>query len=79
MSFRKPHPLACAAAALLVVGGFDAYVETFTEDGVLEFSRSTSKGRAEIKKVVAVFKESIGKLYKDKEGNPATLRHVLAS
>ena len=58
-------------------GDFDAYVETFTEDGVLEFSRSTSKGRAEIKKAVAAFKESIGKLYKDKEGNPATLRHVL--
>jgi SnoaL-like domain len=58
-------------------GDFDAYVETFTEDGVLEFSRSTSKGRAEIKKAVAAFKEGIGKLYKDKEGNPATLRHVL--
>ena len=57
-------------------GDFDAYVETFTEDGVLEFSRSTSKGRAEIKKAMAVFKESIGKFYKDKEGNPATLRHV---
>jgi hypothetical protein len=58
-------------------GDFDAYAETFTEDGVLEFSRSTSKGGAEIKKAVAVFKENIGKLYKDKEGNPATLRHVL--
>jgi ketosteroid isomerase-like protein len=113
MPLRKPHPLALAAAALLVVGAppamsaqptygpryaqdraeiedlmsrylfamdygdFDAYVETFTEDGVLEFSRSTSRGRAEIKKAVAVFKEAIGKLYKDKEGNPATLRHVL--
>src|SRR5271155_2530568 len=112
MSSQKTHPLASAAAALLVVGGppamsaqpsygpryaqdraeiadllsrylfamdygdFDAYVETFTEDGVLEFSRSTSKGRAEIKKAVAVFKERIGKLYMDKEGNPATLRHV---
>ncbi|MGO9934229.1 MAG: nuclear transport factor 2 family protein [Steroidobacteraceae bacterium] len=58
-------------------GDFDAYVETFTEDGVLEFSRSTSKGRAEIKKAVAAFKEAIGKLYKDKDGNPATLRHAL--
>jgi ketosteroid isomerase-like protein len=58
-------------------GDFDAYVETFTEDGVLEFSRSTSKGRAEIKKAVAAFKEGIGKFYKDKDGNPATLRHVL--
>jgi len=113
MPLRKPHPLACAAAALLVVGGtpamsaqpsygvryaqdraeiedlmsrylfamdygdFDAYVETFTKDGVLEFSRSTSKGRAEIKKAVAAFKEGIGKFYKDKDGNPATLRHVL--
>ena len=58
-------------------GDFDAYAETFTEDGVLEFSRSTSKGRAAIRNAVAVFKESIGKLYKDKVGNPATLRHVL--
>ena len=58
-------------------GDFDAYVETFTEDGVLEFSRSTSKGRGEIKRAVAAFKEGIGKLYKDKDGNPATLRHVL--
>ncbi len=58
-------------------GDFDAYAETFTEDGVLEFSRSTSKGRAEIKKSVAAFKDAIGKLYKDKDGNPATLRHVL--
>jgi hypothetical protein len=57
-------------------GDFDAYVETFTEDGVLEFGRGTSKGRAEIKKAVAAFKEAMGKRYKDKEGNPATLRHA---
>jgi hypothetical protein len=113
MSFRRPHLLAFATVALLVVGGtpalsaqpgygpryaqdraeiedlmarylfamdygdFDAYAETFTEDGVLEFSRSTSKGRAEIKTAVAAFKDGIGKVYKDKDGNPATLRHVL--
>jgi hypothetical protein len=57
-------------------GDLDAYAETFTEDGVLEFARGTSKGRAEIKKAVAAFKEAMGKIYKDKEGNPATLRHA---
>jgi len=56
---------------------YDAYAETFTEDGELEFARGPSKGRAEIKKTVQSFKESIGKVYKDKDGNPATLRHVL--
>jgi uncharacterized protein (TIGR02246 family) len=58
-------------------GDYDAYADTFTEDGVLEFARGPSKGRAEIKKTVQAFKESIGKVYKDKDGNPATLRHVL--
>ena len=112
MPLRKPHPLACAAAALLLVGctpamsaqpsygvryaqdraeiedlmsrylfamdygDFDAYVETFTEDGVLEFSRSTSKGRAEIKKAVAAFKEGIGKFYKERNAQDGNLRHL---
>jgi len=56
---------------------YDTYAETFTEDGVLEFARGPSKGRAEIKKTVQAFKESIGKIYKTEDGNPATLRHVL--
>jgi ketosteroid isomerase-like protein len=58
-------------------GDYDAYAETFTEDGVLEFARGPSKGRAEIKKTVQAFKESIGKVYKTQDGSPATLRHVL--
>jgi len=58
-------------------GDFDAYVATFTEDGELTFAGGTSKGRDAIRKAVMGFKASIGKYYKDKEGNPATLRHVL--
>lgn len=56
---------------------FDAYVATFTDDGELEFANGTSKGHDAIRQAVTSFKAGIGKFYKDKDGNPATLRHVL--
>ena len=58
-------------------GDYDAYAATFTEDGELEFASGTSKGHDAIRKAVMGFKQAIGKFYKDKDGNPAALRHVL--
>lgn len=56
---------------------FDAYAATFTEDGELEYASGSAKGREAIKKSVTGFKQAIGNIYKDADGNPATLRHVL--
>ena len=55
---------------------FETYAATFTEDGELEFARGTVIGRENIKQAAIGFKEAIGKLYKDEDGNPAILRHV---
>jgi hypothetical protein len=90
MPIRKPHPLAFAAAALLVVVGTPAM------SAQPSYGPRYAQDRAEIEdlmsrylfamdygdfdayvEAVAAFKEGIGKIYKDKEGNPATLRHVL--
>ena len=57
---------------------FDTYVETFTEDGELEYASGSAKGRAAIKETIMGFKERIAKVYTDDDGNPAVLRHVLA-
>lgn len=56
---------------------FDAYAETFTEDGELEFARGSAKGRENIRELVKTFKEKIGEIYQDADGRPARLRHVL--
>jgi hypothetical protein len=61
MSFRKPHPLAfrrCSVGCRRVaaMSAQPSYGPRYAQD------------RAEIKRAVAVFKERIGKLYKDKEG-----------
>jgi len=55
----------------------DAYVETFTEDGEIEFASGTFKGRDEIRAAVTRFKEGIGQFYTTENGEPAALRHVL--
>jgi ketosteroid isomerase-like protein len=57
---------------------FDAYADTFTEDGELEFSRASAKGREDIRQAAREFKQLIGKVYKDADGDPAILRHVIA-
>ncbi len=59
-------------------GDFDAYAATFTEDGVLEYASGEAQGRDAIVETVRGFKERIGKVYVDKDGNPAKLRHVVA-
>ena len=58
-------------------GDIDAYVETFTEDGSIEFASGTFTGREEIHNAVSTFKKRIGEFYTIEDGSPATLRHVL--
>lgn len=58
-------------------GDMDAYAATFTEDGELEYASGTATGRDAIRASVVGFKERIGQIYRDKDGNPATLRHCL--
>lgn len=57
---------------------FDAYAEMFTEDGEIEFSSGLTKGRDNIVAAVKAFKGRIGMIYKDANGDPAVLRHVIA-
>ncbi|AKH43824.1 hypothetical protein FHS61_002769 [Altererythrobacter atlanticus] len=56
----------------------DSYAATFTEDGELEFASGTAVGRDNIKATAKAFKDRIATVYKDVDGNPAVLRHVLA-
>ena len=56
---------------------WDAYVETFTEDGELEFASGTSKGREAIRTAVESFSKRIGEFYHTEDGKPAKLRHVI--
>lgn len=56
---------------------FDTYADTFTEDGTLEFARGAVTGRDNIRAAAKGFKEAVGAIYQDADGNPAVLRHVL--
>lgn len=56
---------------------WDAYVETFAEDGELEFASGTSKGRDAIRAAVTSFSERIGQFYHTEDGKAAKLRHVI--
>lgn len=56
---------------------FDTYADTFTEDGTLEYARGAVTGRENIRQSAMTFKEAVGNLYQDVDGNPAILRHVL--
>lgn len=56
---------------------FDTYAETFTEDGTLEYARGAVTGRENIRASAKGFKEAVGSIYMDIDGNPAILRHVL--
>jgi uncharacterized protein (TIGR02246 family) len=57
---------------------FDAYADMFTEDAEIEFSSGLTKGRDNIVAAVKAFKGRIGTIYKDENGDPAILRHVVA-
>lgn len=56
---------------------FDTYADTFIEDGTLEFARGAVTGRENIRAAAKGFKEAVGSIYQDVDGNPAILRHVL--
>jgi hypothetical protein len=57
---------------------FDTFGQTLTEDAEFEYARGTAYGRANIVETIKGFKERIGTIYTDEDGNPAVLRHVLA-
>lgn len=56
----------------------DSWIETFTDDAEFEFARGRVSGKAAILEAVRGFKKRIGEHYRDEDGNPAILRHVLA-
>jgi hypothetical protein len=56
----------------------DSFGAMFTDDAVFDFARGRIAGKANILEAVGNFKARIGDIYKDEDGNPAVLRHVLA-
>jgi hypothetical protein len=56
----------------------DSFAAMFTDDAVFDFARGRVEGNANILEAVRNFKARIGDIYKDEDGNPAVLRHVLA-
>lgn len=56
---------------------FDMYAETFTEDGTLDYAGGQTTGRENIRREAKEFKERVGTIFVDVDGNPAILRHVL--
>ena len=56
----------------------DTFIAMFTDDAVFDFARGRVEGKEAILAAVKGFKARIGDLYKDEDGNPAVLRHVLA-
>ncbi len=57
---------------------FDTFETMFTKDAEFDYARGTSVGIESIMETVRGFKKHIGTVYKDEDGNPAVLRHVLA-
>ena len=55
----------------------DAYAECFTEDGELDWAMGVARGREAIRAEARSFAGKIGEIFKDSEGRPAKLRHVV--
>jgi uncharacterized protein (TIGR02246 family) len=55
----------------------DAYAECFTEDGVLDYAMGRLEGREAIRAEARAFKDKVGEIFKDWQGNPAKLRHAI--
>ena len=56
----------------------DTFIAMFTDDASFDFARGRVEGKAAILEAVKGFKARIGDIYKDEDGAPAVLRHVLA-
>ncbi len=56
---------------------FDSFAATLTEDATFEYARGTLIGRDDIVAAIKGFKEKIVEVYRDGDGNPGVLRHVL--
>lgn len=57
---------------------YDAYADCFTDDGELDYAMGTTRGRENIRAEARRFKDNVGQLFVDSDGNPAKLRHVVA-
>ena len=55
----------------------DAYAECFAEDGVLDYAMGTLEGREALRAEARVFADKIAEVFKDWQGNPAKLRHLV--
>ena len=55
----------------------DAYADSFAEDGVLDYAMGVLEGREAIRTEARAFAGKIGEIFKDWQGNPAKLRHVI--
>lgn len=55
----------------------DAYADCFTEDGVLDYAMGTLAGREAIRAEARVFRDQVGEIFVDEQGNPAKLRHLV--
>jgi hypothetical protein len=55
----------------------DAYAECFTEDGVLDYAMGTLEDREAIRAEARVFRDKIAEVFKDWQGHPAKLRHLV--
>ena len=55
----------------------DAYAECFAEDGVLDYAMGTLDGREAIRAEALVFRDKIAEVFKDWQGRPAKLRHLV--
>jgi ketosteroid isomerase-like protein len=56
----------------------ETFATMFTQDAAFDFARGRVEGLDNIIQTVKAFKERIGAVYVDEDGNPAILRHVLA-
>ena len=55
----------------------DAYAECFTEDGVLDYAMGRLEGREEIRAEARAFAGKIAEIFRDWQGDPAKLRHLV--
>ncbi|OYW45929.1 MAG: hypothetical protein B7Z08_04710 [Sphingomonadales bacterium 32-68-7] len=80
MSARDRAEIADLMARYLLAMDYhdaDAYAACFTEHGVLDYAMGRLEGRAAIAAEARVFKDKIAAVFKDWQGRPAKLRHLV--